>query len=70
MRANTLRASIVSSPSIGVSVATLAALPLPAARLAATHIRWCRDRHVSYRAWDNSHQPDDGPRRQCWSPYS
>jgi hypothetical protein len=68
MRASTLRASIVSSPSIGVSVATLAALPPPAARLAAA--RWCRDRHVSYRAWDNSHQPDDGPRRQCWSPYS
>lgn len=44
--------------------------PPPAARLAAAHVRWCHDRYVSYRAWDDTYQPYQGPRRQCWSPYS
>ncbi|TIS54552.1 BA14K family protein [Mesorhizobium sp.] len=51
----------------GVAVAVP---PRPAARLAAAHIRWCHERYVSYRAWDNSYQPYAGPRQQCWSPYS
>lgn len=55
----------------GVGAATVAPLPpRPAVRLAAAHVRWCSERYVSYRAWDNSYQPYDGPRRQCWSPYS
>ena len=39
-------------------------------RLSNAHVRWCYDRYVSYRAWDNSYQPYNGQRRQCWSPYS
>ncbi|MBN9551409.1 MAG: BA14K family protein, partial [Alphaproteobacteria bacterium] len=54
----------------GVAAATVAPPPPPAARLAAAHVRWCYDRYRSYRAWDNSYQPYDGPRRQCWSPYN
>ncbi|WP_348631586.1 BA14K family protein [Mesorhizobium sp. M1C.F.Ca.ET.187.01.1.1] len=54
----------------GVAAATVAPPPRPAARLAATHVRWCSERYVSYRAWDSSYQPYDGPRQQCWSPYS
>jgi hypothetical protein len=34
------------------------------------HVAWCYDRYRSYRAWDNSFQPYNGPRRQCYSPYS
>lgn len=37
--------------------------------MSPAHIRWCYDRYRSYRAWDNSFQPYNGPRRQCWSPY-
>jgi hypothetical protein len=43
--------------------------PAPAVRLAAAHIRWCNDRYISY-FLDNTYQPYEGPRRQCWSPYS
>jgi hypothetical protein len=38
--------------------------------LPADHVAWCRGRYRSYRAHDNSFQPDRGGRRQCWSPYS
>lgn len=34
------------------------------------HVRWCYDRYRSYRAYDNTFQPYNGPRQQCWSPYS
>ena len=36
----------------------------------SAHVAWCYDRYRSYRAWDNTFQPYNGPRRQCWSPYS
>ena len=36
----------------------------------SAHVRWCYDRYRSYREWDNTFQPYEGPRRQCYSPYS
>ena len=33
------------------------------------HVEWCYSRYRSYRAWDNSWQPNYGSRRQCISPY-
>ncbi|ESY53238.1 MULTISPECIES: BA14K family protein [unclassified Mesorhizobium] len=33
------------------------------------HVQWCYDRYRSYRASDNTFQPNYGPRRQCNSPY-
>jgi hypothetical protein len=39
-------------------------------RLSNAHVRWCYHRYRSYRAWDNTFQPNYGPRKQCWSPYS
>lgn len=39
-------------------------------RLSRAHVNWCENRYRSYRAWDNTFQPYEGPRRQCWSPYS
>ncbi|MBB2972108.1 BA14K family protein [Mesorhizobium sp. RMAD-H1] len=35
----------------------------------SAHTRWCYNRYRSYRAWDNTFQPYNGPRRQCVSPY-
>ena len=36
----------------------------------STHVEWCYNRYRSYRAWDNTFQPYNGPRQQCYSPYS
>jgi hypothetical protein len=33
------------------------------------HVEWCYNRYRSYRASDNTFQPNSGPRRQCVSPY-
>ncbi|PHP66230.1 hypothetical protein CSC94_14950 [Zhengella mangrovi] len=38
-------------------------------RHSRAHYRWCDHKYRSYRAWDNTYQPYNGPRRQCWSPY-
>ena len=35
----------------------------------SAHVEWCYDRYRSYRAYDNTFQPYNGPRRQCNSPY-
>ena len=40
-----------------------------AARSDNAHVSWCYDRYRSYRASDNTFQPLNGPRRQCYSPY-
>lgn len=34
-----------------------------------SHVNWCANRYRSYRAYDNTYQPYNGPRRQCVSPY-
>ncbi|RCS25215.1 BA14K family protein [Phyllobacterium salinisoli] len=34
-----------------------------------SHTQWCYNRYRSYRAYDNTYQPYNGPRRQCVSPY-
>ncbi len=36
----------------------------------SSHVEWCYNRYRSYRASDNTFQPYNGPRQQCWSPYS
>ncbi|ASY63494.1 immunoreactive 14 kDa protein BA14k [Sinorhizobium sojae CCBAU 05684] len=35
----------------------------------SAHTRWCYGRYRSYRAYDNTFQPYQGPRRACISPY-
>jgi hypothetical protein len=40
-----------------------------ASRSGNSHVAWCYDRYRSYRASDNTYQPLNGPRRQCYSPY-
>lgn len=34
------------------------------------HVQWCANRYRSYRAYDNTFQPYNGGRQQCYSPYS
>jgi len=36
----------------------------------SSHVAWCHNRYRSYRASDNTFQPYNGPRKQCFSPYS
>lgn len=36
----------------------------------SSHVNWCANRYRSYRAYDNTFQPYNGPRRQCNSPYN
>lgn len=38
-------------------------------RYGDAHVEWCFDRYRSYRAYDNTFQPNNGPRKQCVSPY-
>lgn len=33
------------------------------------HVSWCHDRYRSYRDWDNTFRPYNGPRQKCRSPY-
>ena len=35
-----------------------------------SHVSWCANRYRSYRAYDNTFQTNNGPRRACISPYS
>ncbi len=45
--------------------------PAPEYRSAGdAHVAWCYSRYRSYREWDNSFQPYNGPRRPCYSPYN
>ncbi len=34
-----------------------------------SHVGWCENRYRSYRVYDNTFQPYNGPRQQCYSPY-
>jgi hypothetical protein len=60
--------------AFGAGVAVGGALSSPPARAvpryANSHVAWCANRYRSYRAYDNTYQPYNGPRRQCYSPYS
>jgi hypothetical protein len=60
-------AAFAVGAAAGAAVATP---PAPYRPLAVAHVAWCYDSYRSYRAYDNSYQPHEGPRRQCWSPYS
>ena len=35
---------------------------------ASSHVLWCANRYRTYRASDNTYQPNSGPRAQCVSP--
>ncbi|MGI2036109.1 BA14K family protein [Rhizobium panacihumi] len=35
----------------------------------SSHVTWCYNRYRSYRAYDNTFQPYNGPRQRCYSPF-
>jgi len=39
-------------------------------KLSGEHVDWCFERYKSYRARDNTYQPNEGPRKTCVSPFS
>ena len=45
------------------------ATPAPGGDINPRHFEWCAARYRSYRAFDNTFQPNSGPRQQCYSPY-
>nr|WP_244670028.1 BA14K family protein [Kaistia sp. 32K] len=60
--------------AFGVGAAVGSAIAQPPAyygggSYASAHYQWCENRYRSYRASDNTFQPNNGPRRQCVSPY-
>lgn len=57
-------AAFIAGAVIGGAVANQ-----PSTRLSSAHVRYCADRYRSYRASDNTFQPNAGPRQQCRSPY-
>ena len=42
----------------------------PVRGISNAHVNWCYSQYRSYRAYDNTFQPYNGPRRPCYSPYS
>jgi hypothetical protein len=53
----------------GAVIGGAIASPRYAAPVGSGHVAWCEQRYRSYRAYDNTYQPNNGPRRQCVSPY-
>lgn len=41
----------------------------PGSDINPRHYDWCASRYRSYRSYDNTFQPNYGPRQQCYSPY-
>lgn len=41
----------------------------PSGGINPRHYEWCANRYRSYRGYDNTFQPNNGPRQQCLSPF-
>ncbi|MEF0939507.1 BA14K family protein [Rhizobium sp. BR 362] len=54
---------------IGGAIASQPRYVAPAGGINPRHVEWCEARYRSYRAYDNTFQPNRGPRQQCYSPY-
>ncbi|MBB5571670.1 MULTISPECIES: BA14K family protein [Rhizobium] len=54
---------------IGGAIASQPRYVAPAGDINPRHVEWCEARYRSYRAYDNTFQPNRGPRQQCYSPY-
>ncbi|HWK67808.1 MAG TPA: BA14K family protein [Rhizobiaceae bacterium] len=66
-------AAFITGAIVGGALAAPPPPPPPVYRtrpVGNAHVQWCYDRYKSYRASDNTFQPYNGPRRQCYSPYS
>lgn len=59
--------AFIAGAIIGGAIAQPAPVYRP--QSGSAHVRWCYNRYRSYRAYDNTFQPYNGPRQQCYSPY-
>jgi hypothetical protein len=41
----------------------------PSGGINPRHYEWCANRYRSYRGYDNTFQPSNGPRQECLSPF-
>lgn len=63
-------AAFAAGAIIGGAIAQPSAPSRPAAGgINPKHYDWCASRYRSYRSYDNTFQPNYGPRQQCLSPY-
>ncbi|MFU0506482.1 BA14K family protein [Pseudaminobacter sp. NGMCC 1.201702] len=62
-------AAFITGAIIGGAIANRPAPVYRAPRYGNAHVQWCYNRYRSYRAYDNTYQPYNGPRQQCYSPY-
>lgn len=53
----------------GAMTAPSAPRVAPGGDINPRHYDWCSSRYRSYRSYDNTFQPNYGPRQQCYSPY-
>lgn len=53
----------------GAIIGGAIAQPRPVPSYGNSHVQWCANRYRSYRAYDDTFQPNYGPRRRCVSPY-
>ncbi|MDQ0319398.1 hypothetical protein QO002_001536 [Pararhizobium capsulatum DSM 1112] len=58
-------AAFATGAIIGGAIAQPQAVPA----YGGSHVQWCQNRYRSYRAYDDTYQPNSGPRRRCASPY-
>jgi hypothetical protein len=54
---------------IGGAIASQPRYVRPSGGINPNHVAWCENRYRSYRAYDNTFQPYNAPRQQCYSPY-
>jgi hypothetical protein len=62
-------AAFLAGALITGAIANSNQAPPARARSGNAHVQWCYNRYKSYRASDNTFQPYNGPRQQCYSPY-
>jgi hypothetical protein len=62
-------AALGAAAIIGGVIAAQPSRPRVEAGINPRHVEWCSIRYRSYRSYDNTYQPNYGPRQQCYSPY-
>lgn len=62
-------AAFIAGAIIGGALASPRGVYRQRYELHPAHVEWCHARYRSYRAWDDTFQPYNGPRRRCRSPY-
>lgn len=53
----------------GAAIIGASKQPTRAPVMSRNHVNWCANKYRTYRASDNTFQPNNGPRAQCYSPY-